>query len=82
VPEDAVSCWARLIMGDFGSVLGMLAPMMGPDATAFVHNFNEAVPPLADVAAWSHLMVERDGIARVTWIGSLCFRKDLCARQS
>jgi hypothetical protein len=22
--EDAVSCWARLIMGDFGSVLGML----------------------------------------------------------
>ena len=27
--EDAVSCWARLIMGDFGSVLGMLAPMMG-----------------------------------------------------
>src|SRR6266436_2504081 len=51
-------------MGDFGSVLGMLAPMMGPDATAFVNNFNETVPPLADVTAWSHLMVERDGIAR------------------
>src|SRR5258705_8268708 len=62
--EDAVSCWARLIMGDFGSVLAMLAPMMGADATAFVNNFNDAVPPLADVAAWSHLMVERDGIAR------------------
>src|SRR5258705_13952755 len=28
--EDAVNCWTRLIMGDFGSVLGMLAPMMGP----------------------------------------------------
>src|SRR6266850_2317977 len=59
--EDAVSCWARLIMGDFGSVLGMLASMMGPDATAFVNNFNETVPPLADVAAWSHLMVDRHG---------------------
>jgi amidase len=62
--EDAVSCWTRLIMGDFGSVLGMLTPMMGPDATVFLNNFNQAVPPLADVAAWSHLMVERDGIAR------------------
>jgi len=62
--EDAVNCWTRLIMGDFGSVLGMLASMMGPDANAFVNNFNETVPPLADVAAWSHLMVERDGIAR------------------
>src|SRR5439155_1260875 len=48
--EDAVSCWARLIMGDFASVLGMLAPMMGVDATAFVNNFNETVPPLAEVA--------------------------------
>src|SRR6478736_313816 len=33
--EDAISCWTRLIMGDFGSVLSMLAPMMGPDAIAF-----------------------------------------------
>ncbi len=62
--EDAVSCWARLIMGDFGSVLGMLSQTMGADATAFLNNFNQAVPPLADVAAWSHLMIERDGIAR------------------
>src|SRR6266481_5678875 len=62
--EDAVSCWTRLIMGDFGSVLGMLSQTMGADATAFLNNFNQAVPPLADVAAWSHLMIERDGIAR------------------
>ncbi len=62
--EDAVNCWSRLIMGDFASVLAMLSPMMGADATAFVNNFNETVPPLADVTAWSHLMVERDGIAR------------------
>src|SRR5258707_7918540 len=51
-------------MADLGSVLGVLAPMMGPDATAFVNNFNATTPPLANVAAWSHLMVERDGIAR------------------
>ena len=62
--EDAVSCWARLILGDFWSVLGILTPMMGADATAFLNNFNEAVPPPADVAAWSQLMIERDGIAR------------------
>jgi len=62
--EDAISCWARLIMGDFQSVLELLSPMMGADAVAFLNNFNQAVPPLADVAAWSHLMVERDGIAR------------------
>ena len=62
--EDAVSCWTRLILGDFGSVLGILTPMMSADATAFLNNFNEAVPPLADVTAWSQLMIERDGIAR------------------
>ena len=26
---DAIGCWARLIMGDFGSVLTLLSPMMG-----------------------------------------------------
>jgi amidase len=62
--EDAVSCWARLLMGDFRSVLGRVSPMMGADARAFLNNFNEAVPSLADVTAWSFLMIERDGIAR------------------
>jgi hypothetical protein len=33
--EDAAN-WARLIIGDFGSVLGMLSPMMGAEAMAFV----------------------------------------------
>jgi len=61
---DAVNCWARFIMGDFGSVLAMLSPMMGAEAMAFLDGFNAAVPPLADLAAWSQLMVERDGIAR------------------
>src|SRR3954467_5418758 len=62
--EDAVGCWRRLIMGDFGSVLALLSPMMGADAMAFLNNFNEGIPPLADAAAWSQLMAERDGIAR------------------
>jgi amidase len=61
---DAIGCWRRLIMGDFGSVLNLLSPMMGADAMAFLNNFNQAIPPLADVASWSQLMAERDGIAR------------------
>jgi amidase len=62
--EDTIGCWARLIMGDFGSVLALLSPMMGADAMAFLTNFNEDIPPLADAASWSQLMAERDGIAR------------------
>jgi amidase len=37
---------------------------MGADAMAFINNCVQAVPPVVDAAAWSHLMVERDGIAR------------------
>jgi amidase len=62
--EDAVSRWARLIVNDFGPVLPILSPMMSADATAYLNNFNEAVPLLADAAAWSRLMIERDAIAR------------------
>jgi amidase len=62
--EDAVSCWGRLIISDFASVLGALSQMMGADAMAFINNCVQAVPPLADTGAWSHLMIERDGIAR------------------
>jgi amidase len=62
--EDAVSCWARLIMGDLASTLGVLSQVMGADGMAFLNNFGQTVPPLADAAAWSRLMIERDGIAR------------------
>ena len=51
-------------MGDFNSVLAQLQPMMGADAVAFLNTANRAVPPLADATAWSHLLVERDGVAR------------------
>src|ERR1700744_3171729 len=62
--EDAIGCWARLIMGDFGSVLEQLSPLMGADALAFLNVALGAVPPLANAAEFSRLMVERDGVAR------------------
>jgi amidase len=62
--EDAIGCWVRLIMGDFNSVIGPLSQLMGADALAFLNTVNEGVPPLVDAAAFSNLMVERDGIAR------------------
>jgi amidase len=62
--EEAINCWARLIMGDLSSVLDPLSQVMGSDALAFLKNFQAAVPPLADTAAWSNLMVERHAIAR------------------
>jgi amidase len=62
--EDAIGCWARLIMGDFRAVLGQLSPLMGADALAFLNTAIEAVPPLADAAAFSNLMVERHGVAQ------------------
>lgn len=62
--EDAVSCWARFILGDFASVLGPLSAMMGADALAFLNTAYEGAPRLADAAAMSNLMAERDGIAR------------------
>jgi amidase len=62
--EDAIGCWARFIMGDLGSVLDTLSQPMGADAVTFLRNFQAVVPPLADTAAWSNLMVERHAIAR------------------
>jgi amidase len=62
--EEAINCWARLIMGDLVSVLDPLSQIMGADAMTFVKNFQAVVPPLADTAAWSNLMVERHAIAR------------------
>ena len=62
--EDAVDCWARFLMGDFSSVLGQLSPLMGADALTFLNAFKQVVRPLADTAAYSQLMAERDGIAR------------------
>jgi amidase len=64
--EEAVTCWARLIMGDLRSVLGPLSQMMGADALGFLNRFGALVPALPDPAAWSSLMIDRHAIAR-TW---------------
>ena len=61
---DAVSCWARLILGDFASVLAPMSEVMGADALTFLNAAYQGVTSLADAAAMSNLLVERDGIAR------------------
>jgi amidase len=55
-------------MGDFASVLGQVVPMMGASALAFLGLGSPAEPLLQDAAAWSRLMMRRDGIARA-WSG-------------
>jgi amidase len=62
--EEAVDAWARLLLGDFASVMGQLMPLMGEEGKAFLAAANDVVPPLASVTALSQLMVQRDGIAR------------------
>jgi len=62
--EDAIGCWAQLIIGDFRAVLGQLTPLMGADALKFLNTLIEATPPFPDAAAFSNLMVKRDGIAQ------------------
>jgi amidase len=62
--EEAVEVWARLAMGDLASVMGQLRPMMGKDAVAFFDAFDALVAPLPNNAAFSHLLMQRDGIAR------------------
>ena len=62
--EEAIAVWARLLMGDFASVLDQLMPLMGATARAFLTAANCSVPPLADTAAMSQMFAGRDGIAR------------------
>jgi amidase len=47
--EEAIGCWARLIMGDFRAVLPQLSPLMGADALTFLNKAIEAVPPLGGI---------------------------------
>jgi amidase len=62
--EEAVAAWARLLIGDFGSVLPKLLPLMGDDARRFLATASAAVPAFDSPTALSELMVQRDGIAR------------------
>ncbi len=62
--EEVVATWARLLLGDFASVMAQLLPLMGEAGKAFLHNANSAVAPLASVAEMSQLLVLRDGLGR------------------
>lgn len=62
--EEAVDVWSRLIMGDFAALMPQLRAVMGPDAMQFLDNANAGVPPVADLAAFSFLLIQRDGVAR------------------
>jgi amidase len=68
--EDAVATWARFLIGDFASILGQLAPLMGAQGLAFLNTARAAVPALGDAAAMSGLLAHRDGIGR-EWSGFL-----------
>lgn len=62
--EEAVATWSQLLLGDFASVLDKLLPMMGEGGRDFFAAANAIVPPLAGTAAFSQLLVLRDGLAR------------------
>jgi amidase len=62
--EEAIGAWARFLIGDFGSVLPKLLPLMGRDAQRFLDNASHAVPGFATPTSMSELMTLRDGIAR------------------
>ena len=62
--EEATEVWARFVLGDYGSVLGQIGPMMGADGLAFLYAIQQATAPLSDAASFSALMSQRDGIAR------------------
>ncbi len=62
--EEAIAAWARFLIGDFGSVLPQMLPLMGRDAQRFLENAVHVVPGFATPTAMSELLSHRDGIAR------------------
>jgi amidase len=64
--EEVVAAWARLLLGDFASVLPQLMPLMGEGGKAFLAAANSAVPPLAGKTEMSQLLALRHGLGR-TW---------------
>ena len=62
--EEAIETWARFLIGDFAPVLPQLLALMGEDARTFLGTVRAGVAPLADAAAYSALLTQRDGIGR------------------
>lgn len=62
--EEACAAWSELLLGDFAVILNQLAPLMGEGGRTFLNVAAQAVPPLANAAAFSQLLLRRHGIAR------------------
>ncbi len=62
--EEVLETWARLLLGDFASVMEQLVPLMGAGGQAFLSAVNDKVAPLTSVAAMSQLLALRDGLGR------------------
>ena len=61
---EVVATWARLLLGDFASVMEQLVSLMGAGGKAFLDSANSAAPPVANVAEMSRLLALRHGLAR------------------
>jgi amidase len=61
--EDATTCWAKFVVGDFRAILARLLPLLGRDGAAFIAASDSMVAPL-DATGMSMLFMDRDGIAR------------------
>lgn len=62
--EEVVDTWRRLLAGDYAALKDDMAPMMGDAGRRFFEAFFAGTPPLADTAAMTALLMQRDGLAR------------------
>jgi amidase len=62
--EEVVAAWARLLLGDFASVMEQLMPLMGEGGKAFLAAADSAVPPLGSTTEMSQLLALRHGLGR------------------
>ena len=62
--EEVAAIWARLLMGDFASVLDQLMPLMGEGGKTFLATANAAVAPLTSTTDMSQLLALRHGLGR------------------
>ena len=62
--EEVAATWARLLMGDFASVLDQLMPLMGEGGKTFLATANAAVAPLTSTTDMSQLLALRHSLGR------------------
>jgi amidase len=62
--EEVVAAWARLLLGDYASVMEQLLPLIGAGGRAFLAEANRIVPPIAGTKEMSQLLALRHGLGR------------------